>query len=242
MPELEACEGGEEAACTAEGVELGSSDFEQARAEIQAAWSAVNLASYSRASVTELVKEKESAPSREATGRGQSWGKVIHRLLGACARGLAASLETLAVKILEEEGRRPEEVATAVQEITRVLDSPLWERALNSGQYYSEVPFSTDTRSEQPADRTEDTVLSGTIDLVFKEEDGWVIVDYKTDTVSGENQLAELVSYYTPQLEMYHRAWESVVGEPVREVGLYFTSINRFVPISNSDREHSEKA
>jgi len=229
IPGLDAGSEDSEAACVAEGIALSASDFKQAKADIQAAWNAVSNASYSRAQVTSLVKEKESAPSRVATGRGQSWGNVIHRLLNACARGLSSNLETLAAKILEEEGRRPEEVAPAVQEVTNVLESSLWKRAIKSGQYYPEVPFYTTTKSEQPADGSDDTILSGTIDLVFKEADGWVIVDYKTDTVSGERQLAELVSYYTPQLELYRRAWESVVQEPVREVGLYFTSVGMWV-------------
>jgi hypothetical protein len=51
--------------------------------------------------------------------------------------------------------------------------------------------------------------------------------------VSGEQQLASLVSYYAPQLEMYRKAWESVVGEPVYEVGLYFTSINKLLTVKN---------
>lgn len=231
VPELETGADGERVDGTKKGIELSVGDFEQAKADIKAAWSTVNAASYSRASVTSLVKEQESAPSRVATGRGQSWGNVIHRLLNVCTRGLASNLEALAVKILEEEGRRPEEVALALQEVASVLVSPLWKRAVDSGLYYSEVPFYTATKSEQPAEGIEDTVLSGTIDLVFKDEAGWVIVDYKTDTVSGERQLAELVSYYTPQLEMYREAWVSVVGEQVREVGLYFTSINKFVTV-----------
>ena len=45
--------------------------------------------------------------------------------------------------------------------------------------------------------------------------------------------MASLVSYYAPQLEMYRKAWESVVGEPVYEVGLYFTSINKFLTVKN---------
>jgi hypothetical protein len=83
------------------------------------------------------------------------------------------------------------------------------------------------------ATRAKDLFISGTIDLVFKEGSGWVIVDFKTDTVSGEKQLASLVSYYDPQLDAYRKAWESVVGEPVYEVGLYFTSINKLLLLKN---------
>jgi ATP-dependent helicase/nuclease subunit A len=154
---------------------------------------------------------------------------VIHRLLDACARGPVADIEQLATKALAEERRNPKEAPRVLQEVGRVLDSPLWKRAMGSSQHYSEVPFYTDIKIDTP----EDTVISGTIDLIFKEGDGWVIVDFKTDTVSGDRQLEELVSYYTPQLEMYRTAWESVVGEPVREVGLYFTSISKFLTVKS---------
>jgi hypothetical protein len=136
----------------------------------------------------------------------------------------------------------PEEVARVLREVGRVLNSPLWKRVLNSGLHYSEVPFYTDIKIDKPEDTDEDTVISGTIDLVFREKDGWVIVDFKTDTVSGERQLTSLVSYYAQQLELYRKAWESVVGEPVYEVGLYFTSINKFLTVKNlAEKKHLEK-
>jgi ATP-dependent helicase/nuclease subunit A len=133
--------------------------------------------------------------------------------------------------MLVEEGRNLEESPLAIQEVAGVLESPLWKRAINSGLHYSESPFYAGIKIDKAADKVEDTVISGTIDLVFKEVDGWVIVDFKTDTVSGDRQLEELVSYYAPQLELYRKAWESVVGEPVYEVGLYFTSIGNWIPV-----------
>jgi ATP-dependent helicase/nuclease subunit A len=120
-----------------------------------------------------------------------------------------------------------------LQEVGRVLASPLWKRAMDSSQHYSEVPFYTDTKITEPEGTNKDTVVSGTIDLVFKEGDGWVIVDFKTDSVSGDRQLEELISHYALQLELYRKSWESVVGEPVDEVGLYLTSINKLLTVKN---------
>ncbi len=213
------------------GIELSPGDFEKAWVDIQATRGAINIASYMHMPVTSLVKEKQPAPSREVTGRGQSWGNVIHRLLDACAKGKAGDIEALAGQVLFEEGRNPEEVAPAVQEIKNVLNSPLWKRVMDSGQYYSEAPFYINTKSESLENGIADSIISGTIDLVFKEEDGWVIVDFKTDTIRDEGRLDELAEYYTPQLEMYRQAWESVTRDHVREMGLYFTSINKFVRV-----------
>ena len=190
VPELDACVESERFDGSEKGIELSISDFDKEKASIQSTQAAISTASYKQASVTSLVKDKESAPSRKATGRGMSWGNVIHRLLDSCAREPASSsseMEALAGRVLSEEGRNPAEAARVIHEVGRVLSSPLWRRMLKSGLYYSEVPFYTKT--EQPEDKVEETVISGTIDLVFKEGDGWVMVDFKTDTVSSERQL-----------------------------------------------------
>jgi len=54
-------------------------------------------------------------------------------------------------------------------------------------------------------------------------------VDYKTDTVSGKDELNQLVDYYGPQLDLYRRFWEEITGETVVETGFYFTSINEYI-------------
>ena len=77
-------------------------------------------------------------------------------------------------------------------------------------------------------------ILSGTIDLVFKEDSGWVIADYKTDQIRPEiieEDIADLVQIYGPQVKLYTRFWEQITGEKVKEAGLYFTSIHKFVNV-----------
>jgi ATP-dependent exoDNAse (exonuclease V) beta subunit len=46
--------------------------------------------------------------------------------------------------------------------------------------------------------------LSGTIDLVFKDADGWRLVDYKTD---AEVDSETLQAKYAQQLAAYEQAW-----------------------------------
>ena len=73
-------------------------------------------------------------------------------------------------------------------------------------------------------------LVRGSIDLVFKEPDGWVIVDYKTDSVTGGKPDA-LVEKYAPQVRLYADSWERITGEKVKEMGLYFSRANLFAPI-----------
>ena len=89
-----------------------------------------------------------------------------------------------------------------------------------------EVPFSlAEKDGEKPR------IIAGTIDLIFREKDGWVIADYKTDKVDGN--LEALVAYHKPQVEMYRKFWEEISGEKVKEAGLYFTDTKQWVVLKS---------
>jgi ATP-dependent helicase/nuclease subunit A len=70
------------------------------------------------------------------------------------------------------------------------------------------------------------TVLEGVIDLAFKEDDGWVIADYKTD-VGTDPDFSSREETYRRQVELYADAWERLTGEAVKERVLFFTSQKR---------------
>ena len=74
------------------------------------------------------------------------------------------------------------------------------------------------------------TLTNGVIDLVFREDDGWVIVDYKTNDLQ-ESDIASALSYYDQQLVTYARFWEKIVQEPVVERGINFTKLQRYTAI-----------
>ena len=72
-------------------------------------------------------------------------------------------------------------------------------------------------------------MLRGAIDLIFKEEDGWVLVDYKTDSLVGKEP-GDLVRKYAPQVRLYAAAWEECAGEAGKETALYFTQADLLLP------------
>ncbi len=86
--------------------------------------------------------------------------------------------------------------------------------------------------------------LSGAVDILFKEDDGWVIADYKTDRLPAalegaaeedkEKALAVLADHYRPQVRLYTRFWSKITGENVKESGLYFTALGRWVRIEGA--------
>lgn len=167
---------------------------------------------WSRVSVTELAKRGRVTPPWSAEGKGMSWGRVVHRALESLTKGGVLS-EGLLTSFLLEEERSPHEVAELQQLVTAVQRSALWQRAHAAPECYAEVPFGLPLGEG-------DELLEGVIDLVFREDGGWTIVDYKTDQVQGD--IGTYRDFYARQLELYGRAWGELSGEPVVKRLLYF--------------------
>ena len=91
---------------------------------------------------------------------------------------------------------------------------PFWQRMQKAEVVLTEVPFGISQG---------DTYISGTIDLLFREAGGWVIVDYKSDTIIDQDHRQELLEYYQPQLEAYQQYWQEITGQPVTETIIIFT-------------------
>ena len=118
-----------------------------------------------------------------------------------------------------------------------VRQSPLWKRALASKTATRRGALRAAGRgggAERPSVPA-GTTLQGAIDLVFEEDDGWVLVDYKSDTVTPDNRAA-LEAFYAPQIDHYRRYWERLTGRPTR-AGLFFLAHGR--ARHASDRLHA---
>ncbi len=97
--------------------------------------------------------------------------------------------------------------------------------AARAGKLFKEQPFVMGIPASRLGDGfpAEETVLiQGIIDVFFEEEDGFVVLDYKTDAVS------ELVKRYQVQLSYYSEALEQIFGyeagadkKPVKERIIY---------------------
>ncbi|MBE0713269.1 MAG: UvrD-helicase domain-containing protein [Candidatus Aminicenantes bacterium] len=179
-----------------------------------------------------------------AAGRGKTMPVVDDdRLLRMARNALVAS---------ERDPAKSRELAGLVGAIVR---SGFSLRAMRSDRRFLEVPFSVRVGPEEaeygdlvlraglvPLAGGRPVVLlpgapvflSGAIDLLFREKDGWVIADYKTDrlpealSAAGDDDrkkaLQALAELYRPQVQLYSRFWEKITGEKVKESGLYFTA------------------
>ena len=70
---------------------------------------------------------------------------------------------------------------------------------------------------------TEVEIVDGRIDLVFGDEHGWTVVDYKTDA-AGTGVAPEVMERYRGQVRLYGAVWQAITGQPVRERLLLFTA------------------
>ena len=76
----------------------------------------------------------------------------------------------------------------------------------------------------------ESVMLRGVIDLYFEEDDGLVILDYKTDWIDNNNK-KEIIHKYKKQLEIYAEVLSTLTGKKIKEKYLYLFSIDEQVKI-----------
>ena len=74
-----------------------------------------------------------------------------------------------------------------------------------------------------------DDTLKAAIDAYFEEEDGLVLLDYKTDHIKKAEDLADR---YREQLYYYAKALEQITGKPVKEKILYSVALGKEILVS----------
>ena len=116
--------------------------------------------------------------------------------------------------------------------VARFLASPLAERIRRAGHVWREYRFTllTDAALYDPRVAGEELMLQGVVDCAFETPEGLVVVDFKTDRVTAEQQ-AQRAERYRPQLESYALALGQVLEKEVSEKLLYFFHTNSTVKL-----------
>lgn len=251
---------------------LKPDEVRAAREELRRKMGAASRAEEILETVTSLAGRDRESTEWLGGGLGMSWGSAVHSTLKSLGNiwreGGAVEAERLlllARNALVAAGRGAAEAAKLAELVQAIVRSGFWLRAMRAEKSLFEVPFSVRVGPDDPdheglASKAglfavaggrpvasapgAPVFLSGAIDLVFKEEDGWVIADYKTDRVpdavrergpvEAGKAFGALVDHYRPQVKLYTRFWEKITGEKVKEAGLYFTALDRWVPIGRT--------
>ena len=189
--------------------------------------------------VPKFMREKEDIS-------GTTRGSAVHRVMEL----LDFTREYEDRKSVEEamdafmaEGRLSEEYREAVRpdKLLHFFKTPLAKRmraAATSGKLYREQPFVYGISAARLKDKSrpdgenlfpakETVLIQGIVDAFFEEEDGLVLLDYKTDVIKAPE---ELVKRYRVQLDYYEEALESLTGKKVKERMLYSFYLGCTVP------------
>ena len=128
-----------------------------------------------------------------------------------------------------------------LDKLIEFANSPIVSRMKKSQELFKEQQFVFLMNAKEmvagfeKAHYEEDIMVQGVIDCFFEEDDGYVLVDYKTDYVptgtKRETAIEEIKERYTKQIEIYKRAIEDITGKKVKESYLYLYSANEWVTI-----------
>ena len=187
----------------------------------------------------------ESIRTPEGKGdkaKGALRGTSFHRALELISFGEFSSIENRAsliqalsdrIESFKEQGLLLEEEAGLIEAplLAGFLRSPLGIRmalAEKQGRLHKEQQFMVGIPAREigVGESKELVLVQGIIDAWMEEEDGLVLVDYKTDRVEQGGE-SILIRRYQTQLDYYKRSLEQITGKLVKEKILYSLSLGK---------------
>jgi ATP-dependent helicase/nuclease subunit A len=217
-----------------EKLRLEKDEWEEAKEEIKKRRDMVVIPSYAVESVTSLAKKDLEVPEWRRGSYGMAWGRAVHKMLETVGKWdgyweastdrYLQRLIQLSENVLVAEEISLDKRVELAKLVLSITGSEFWERVKQAERKFFEVPFSILTDREALP-----TILTGAIDLVFLKSEGWIIADFKTDDV--RDNLQSFVDYYAPQVKIYCSHWAEITKKSIKEAGLYFTSIDKWVEI-----------
>ena len=194
--------------------------------------------------VVEVFKEKQVLKPKflkeekglSAAERGTVIHYVMQRLNYDRVNNVTEIKEQIKEMVMDKSLTEKEASVVWHNKIYKFFESSLGKRLLiayKEGRLVSrELPFFTQLSSvEYDSNLNVETYagekirLQGIIDCFFEEEDGIVLLDYKTDYVD-DNNINEVIQRYKLQIKYYKDALEKITGKNVKESYLYLFGID----------------
>lgn len=183
-----------------------------------------------------FLKEEKGLSSAE---RGTVIHYVMQRLNYDRVNSISEIKSQIEEMVLDNSLTEREASSIWYKKIYNFFNSKLGKRLLkayNNGRLIKrELPFFTELSSvEYDLELNKDIYsdekirLQGIIDCFFEEEDGIVLLDYKTDYVE-EGKIDEIIEKYKSQLSYYKNALEKITEKKVKESYLYLFSVDEEV-------------
>ena len=178
---------------------------------------------------------EEKARIKRASDRGTAYHRALELIHFAEISGYDDIVKEL--DRIREEKRMQETAIDMVYPgvLTKFFHSDIAARmkqADRNGKLRKESQFvvGIPAREMNKADSDALILLQGIIDAWFEEDDGLVLVDYKTDRVKegGENILLDR---YQIQLFYYAKALTQITGKKVKEAVIYSLALQKEIPV-----------
>ncbi len=180
--------------------------------------------------VEEIEKDEERETPALSGGEGAIFGRLVHRLFEKVDWTNPLNLEEMA----ESEGRALGATAPMIRRaeemVRQALDSETLKRVMRSDGFQKEVPF---------AFKKNGVIFEGVIDLVFKEGDELVALDFKTDLVEPKG-LGSKAEHYRPQVMVYADALRNIFNIPPKEVLLFFLHLMTTISVEIREADRAE--
>ena len=109
----------------------------------------------------------------------------------------------------------------SVPVLAAFCQSNLGRRMAMSPELHREYPFTVLLSGGEPLpeiEAGEQVLIQGVIDCLFREDDAWILVDYKSDRLERADAFRRR---YAVQLALYKRAVEQITHWPVKEMYIY---------------------
>ena len=188
-----------------------------------------------KTSVTAIKQEKEVSKkipkfAQDEKITGARKGTIIHLILSKLTNQRdMAEIEKLIESLREKEIiTKEEQNSINMKIIENYLNSELYRELQEAKEVNRETPFYLNIDSNEIYENTDEKILvQGIIDLYYiDKENNLVLVDYKTDYVSSNDE-KELIDKYKTQLELYKRALEKALNKKVMHTYIYSTYFNK---------------
>jgi ATP-dependent helicase/nuclease subunit A len=172
---------------------------------------------------------------KRETGGGKEWGTLIHDVFEKAVQGY--DVEKYVKAALNSNNIPASREDEVNHYLTNFRKSKLWDELQTADEVLTEVPFTLkvkkqDSLYEKITKKPEEQkpfYVKGIIDLIYKKNGEWNIVDYKTDRAIRKDDYDKLHAFYRSQLEFYRQAWEEITMEEVNSASLYFLEPNVLV-------------
>lgn len=137
-------------------------------------------------------------------------GTVIHLLLELGENCENKKLSQI-LKNLKQEFKIELSIENLIELYRKITDSKIYKRSLEAKRIFRELPvkFCDDSGN----------YYDGIIDLLFEENDGWVLVDYKIIFLCSKEEITQTIKKYEQQLNAYKFAL-SKLGINIKEMHL----------------------